>query len=48
VARQKKTVEGEMDTKIAEPVQRHIYLSNPIFWAYGIFFTLVLFITFFL
>jgi hypothetical protein len=47
VARQKKTVEGEMDTKIAEPVQRHIYLSNPIFWAYGIFFTLVLFIILF-
>jgi hypothetical protein len=47
VARQKKAVEGDMDTKIAEPVQRHIYLSNPIFWAYGIFFTLVLFIILF-
>lgn len=47
VARQKKAVEGEIDTSIAKPIQRHIYLSNPIFWAYGIFFTLVLFIILF-
>jgi len=47
LARQKKAVEGEIDTSIAKPVQRHIYLSNPIFWAYGIFFTLVLFIILF-
>jgi hypothetical protein len=47
VARKQKVVEGEIDTKIGKPVQKHIYLSNPIFWSYGIFFVLVLFIILF-
>jgi hypothetical protein len=47
VARKQKAVEGEIDTHIAKPVQKHIYLSNPIFLSYGIFFVLVLFIILF-
>ncbi|WP_342430429.1 hypothetical protein [Neobacillus sp. FSL H8-0543] len=47
VARQQKAVEGQNDTKIGIPVQKHIYMKNPIFLAYGIFFTLVLFIILF-
>lgn len=47
VARQQKAVEGEIDTKIPKPVQKHVYLSNPIFLSYVIFFVLVLFIIFF-
>lgn len=46
-ARQQKAVEGEIDTKIGKPVQKHIYLSNPIFLSYVIFFVLVLFIILF-
>ncbi len=48
VGRQQKAVEGEMDTKIPKPVQKHVYLSNPIFLSYGIFFALVLFIVLFI
>ncbi|WP_045515460.1 hypothetical protein [Neobacillus niacini] len=47
VARQQKAVEGEIDTKIPKPVQKHVYLSNPIFLSYVIFFVLVLFIILF-
>ncbi|MFZ7942126.1 MULTISPECIES: hypothetical protein [Bacillaceae] len=47
VARQQKTVEGEFDSKIAKPVQGNVYLRNPIFLAYGIFFALLLFIVLF-
>lgn len=47
VARQQKTVEGELDTKIAKPVQGNVYVRNPIFLAYGIFFALLLFIILF-
>jgi hypothetical protein len=47
VARKQKAVEGEMDTTIPKPVQKHIYRSNPIFLSYGIFFALVLFIILF-
>jgi hypothetical protein len=47
VARQQKAVEGEIDTKIPKPVQKHVYLSNPIFLSYGIFFALLLFIILF-
>jgi len=47
VARQQKTVEGEVDTKIPKPVQGNVYVRNPIFLAYGIFFALLLFIILF-
>jgi hypothetical protein len=47
VARQQKAVEGDIDTKIAKPIQKHVYLSNPIFLSYVIFFVLVLFIILF-
>nr|WP_263328192.1 hypothetical protein [Neobacillus sp. Marseille-Q6967] len=47
IAREKKVVEGELDTKIEKPVQKHIYVKNPIFLSYGIFFALVLFIILF-
>ncbi|MFJ7728878.1 hypothetical protein ACIQXV_22465 [Neobacillus sp. NPDC097160] len=47
VARQQKTVEGELDKKIAKPVQSNVYVKNPIFLAYGIFFALLLFIILF-
>jgi hypothetical protein len=47
VARKQKAVEGEMDSTIPKPVQKHIYSSNPIFLSYGIFFALVLFIILF-
>ncbi|WHY02218.1 hypothetical protein [Neobacillus sp. DY30] len=47
VARKQKAAEGHIDTNIPKPVQKHIYLSNPIFLSYGIFFVLVLFIILF-
>jgi hypothetical protein len=47
VGRQQKAVEGEFDTKIAKPVQENVYLKNPIFLSYGIFFALLLFIILF-
>lgn len=47
VARQQKVVEGEFDTKIAKPVHGNVYLRNPIFLSYGIFFALLLFIILF-
>jgi len=47
VGRQQKVVEGEIDTQIAKPVQKNVYVKNPIFLAYGIFFALVLFIVLF-
>lgn len=45
--RQQKVVEGELDTQIAKPVQKNIYMRNPILLAYGIFFALLLFIILF-
>lgn len=47
IARKQKTVEGETDTQIPKPVQEHVYMRNPIFLAYIIFFALVLFIILF-
>jgi hypothetical protein len=47
IARKQKAIEGEIDTNIPKPVQKHAYLSNPIFFSYGIFFVLVLFIILF-
>ncbi|MEH7097604.1 hypothetical protein [Neobacillus vireti] len=47
VARQHKAVEGNLDTKISEHVQKSPYTKNPIFLAYGIFFALALFIILF-
>ncbi|HEY2422188.1 MAG TPA: hypothetical protein VGI04_12255 [Neobacillus sp.] len=47
VGRKQKVVEGDFDTKIAKPVQKNIYIRNPIFLAYGIFFALLLFIILF-
>lgn len=47
VGRQQKVVEGDMDTQIEKHVQKHAYIKNPIFLAYGIFFALLLFIVLF-
>lgn len=47
LARKQKAVEGEIDTQIPKPVQEHVYMRNPIFLAYIIFFALVLFIILF-
>jgi hypothetical protein len=48
VGRQQKVVEGEIDPEIPKPVQKHVYLGNPIFLAWGIFFALLLFIILFI
>ncbi len=48
VARQQKVVEGDIDTKLAKPIQEHVYLKNPIFFSYGLFFALLLFIVLFI
>ncbi|WP_462409096.1 hypothetical protein [Neobacillus sp. Marseille-QA0830] len=45
-SRQHKTADGNMDTQIAKPIQKNVYIKNPVFVAYGIFFALVLFIIF--
>ncbi|MGX6442122.1 hypothetical protein ACWM35_02655 [Neobacillus sp. K501] len=47
LARKQKAVEGEIDTQIPKHVQEHVYMRNPIFLAYIIFFALVLFIILF-
>jgi hypothetical protein len=47
VAKGQKAVEGNMDHKIAKPIQENVYTRNPIFLAYGIFFALLLFIILF-
>jgi len=46
--RQEKVADGEIDSQIAKPIQKNVYTKNPIFLSYGIFFTLVLFIIFFI
>ncbi|WP_251553844.1 hypothetical protein [Neobacillus muris] len=46
--RQQRTADGNMDSQIAKPIQKHAYISNPIFVSYGIFFALLLFIIFFI
>lgn len=47
LARGHKVTTGEIDTKIAKPIQKNVYMRNPIFFSYGIFFVLLLFIVFF-
>lgn len=44
LGRQQKAAEGDFDTKIAQHVQEHVYLKNPIFFSYGIFFVILLLI----
>jgi hypothetical protein len=46
-ARQQKTVNGEIDSQLPKPIQNRVYIRNPIFLSYGIFFALVLFIILF-
>lgn len=48
LGRQQKVVQGEMDTQIAKPIQKNVYVKNPIFLSYGIFFALVLFVILFI
>jgi hypothetical protein len=48
LGRRQKAVQGEFDTQIAQPIQKNVYVKNPIFLSYGIFFALVLFIILFL
>jgi hypothetical protein len=47
LARKQKLVDGNIDTQMAKPIQKHVYLKNPIFFSYGLFFALVLFIILF-
>jgi hypothetical protein len=47
LARKQKTVDGDFDTKMAKPIQEHVYLKNPVFFSYGLFFALILFIILF-
>ncbi|WP_147531777.1 hypothetical protein [Bacillus marasmi] len=44
LGRQQKALKSEMDSKIPHPVQDHIYMRNPVFLTYAIFFALVLLI----
>ncbi|MBL4952507.1 hypothetical protein RCG24_09090 [Neobacillus sp. OS1-32] len=48
VGRQHKVAEGDFDSPIADHVQKNVYIKNPIFLAYGIFFALLLFIILFI
>ncbi|WP_066317836.1 hypothetical protein [Bacillus sp. FJAT-29814] len=48
LGRQQKVVQGEIDTQIAKPIQKNVYVKNPIFLSYGIFFALVLFLILFI
>lgn len=48
LGRQQKVIDGEIDTKIAKPIQEHVYLKNPVFFSYGLFFALLLFIILFI
>lgn len=48
LGRRQKAVQGELDTQIAQPIQKNVYVKNPVFLSYGIFFALVLFIILFL
>lgn len=47
VGRKQKVTDGDMDTHISKPIQEHVYIKNPVFLAYGIFFALLLFIVLF-
>lgn len=44
LGRQQKAAEGDFDSKITQELQEHVYLKNPIFFSYGIFFVLLLLI----
>lgn len=48
LARQQKVIDGDIDTQLAKPIQEHVFLKNPIFFSYGLFFALVLFIILFI
>jgi hypothetical protein len=48
LARQQKVMDGDIDTKLAKPIQEHVYLKNPVFFSYGLFFALLLFIVLFI
>lgn len=42
LTKQQKAVEGQIDSKIPKAVQEHVYLRNPVFLSYVLFFALVL------
>ncbi|MBS4212022.1 MULTISPECIES: type II secretion system protein [Neobacillus] len=48
LGRQQKAVEGEFDTQLDKGIQKNVYVKNPIFLSYGIFFALTLFIILFI
>jgi hypothetical protein len=48
LGRQKSMAEGEIDKQIDKPIQQNVYVKNPIFLSYGIFFALCLFIILFI
>ncbi|WP_066058061.1 hypothetical protein [Robertmurraya korlensis] len=47
VTRRPKQLKPEADTPLPEKVQSHIYLRNPVFLSYGIFFVLLILIILF-
>jgi len=47
LARRQKALEGEIDSGLAKPIQKHVYLKNPVFFSYGLFFVLLLVIILF-
>lgn len=44
LGRQQKALKSELDSKIPQAVQEHIYMRNPVFLTYAIFFALVILI----
>jgi hypothetical protein len=48
LARRHRAAGNGLDTELAKPVKRHVYLINPVFLSYGIFFALLLLIIVFI
>ncbi|MCS0672872.1 hypothetical protein [Cytobacillus firmus] len=42
VAKERKSVKGDIDAELPDNVQKHAYIRNPIFLTYVIFFGIVL------
>lgn len=42
LTKEQKAIRGNIDTQISEQVQRHVYMRNPVFLAYAIFFALLI------
>lgn len=44
LGRQQKALKSELDTKIPDAIQEHVYMRNPVFLTYALFFALVILI----